>query len=60
MHKKVAVPPKKIPAPGLAARVGGYAAAGARPLSDAARQAFGFLRSPSLDKNATTASSRGI
>ncbi|WP_337173616.1 hypothetical protein [Paludisphaera sp.] len=47
-------------APGLAARVGGYAAAGARPLSDAARQAFGFLRSPSLDKNATNASSRGI
>ncbi|WP_165070166.1 hypothetical protein [Paludisphaera rhizosphaerae] len=36
-------------------RVGGYAAAGARPLSDAARQAFGFLRSPALeapDRNA--------
>lgn len=30
-------------------RVGGYAAAGARPLSDAARQAFGFLRSPALE-----------
>jgi hypothetical protein len=49
-------------APGAAdlpARVGGYAAAGARPLSDAARQAFGFLRSPSLAKSAPTASPRG-
>ncbi|OJW11157.1 MAG: hypothetical protein BGO49_26310 [Planctomycetales bacterium 71-10] len=43
----------------LATRVGGYAAAGARPLSDAARRAFGFLRTPSLDKTAPTASPRG-
>lgn len=46
-------------APGLVDRVGGYAAAGARPLSDAARRAFGFLRPPSLDKAAPAASPRG-
>lgn len=43
----------------LATRVGGYAAAGARPISDAARRAFGFLRTPSLDKTAPTSSPRG-
>ncbi|MDG3005080.1 hypothetical protein [Paludisphaera mucosa] len=36
--------------PALLDQVGGYAAAGARPLSAAARQAFGFLRSPTFDK----------
>jgi hypothetical protein len=39
--------PAIVPA-SLLDQVGGYAAAGARPLSDAARQAFGFLRSPAL------------
>ncbi|WP_156512774.1 hypothetical protein [Planctomyces sp. SH-PL62] len=34
--------------PALLDHVGDYAAAGARPLSDTARQAFGFLRSPRL------------
>ncbi len=55
-----AVPGADAPdGPGLAARVGGYAAAGARPLSDAARGAFGFLRPPSLGKTATTADPKG-
>ncbi|WP_165250546.1 hypothetical protein [Paludisphaera soli] len=34
--------------PPLLDHVGDYAAAGVRPLSDTARQAFGFLRSPTL------------